>query len=83
MIPNLPADMSWLEPVLIAAVVVFFVDLIGNMISFSNRFLNALTTALVFAVVFGALSFFLVHDGKMPSVPVPASVLAPAPPAPQ
>ena len=48
-------DLGWLQPVLIGAVIVFLLDLIGNMISFSNRFLNALTTGIVFAVVFGAL----------------------------
>lgn len=48
-------DLAWLQPVLIAAAVVFVLDLIGNMISFSNRIMNALTTALVFAVLFGAL----------------------------
>ena len=48
-------DLGWLQPVLIAAAVVFVLDLIGNMISFSNRVLNALTTAIVFAVLFAAL----------------------------
>lgn len=48
-------NLSWLQPVIIGAVIVFVLDLIGNMISFSNRFLNALTTALVFAVVFAGL----------------------------
>ncbi len=48
-------NLGWLQPVLIGAVIVFLLDLIGNMISFSNRFLNALTTGIVFAVVFGAL----------------------------
>ena len=46
---------GWLEPVLIAALVVFVVDLIGNMLTFSNRFVNALVTAIVFAVIFGVL----------------------------
>lgn len=51
----MPDNLLWLEPVLIGAAIVFVLDLIGNMISFSNRFLNALTTAIVFAVVFGGL----------------------------
>ena len=51
-------NLSWLQPVLIAAAVVFVLDLIGNMISFSSRILNAFTTALVFAVLFGALIHF-------------------------
>jgi hypothetical protein len=54
----LPAQYFWLEPVIVAAVVVFVVDLIGNTISFSNRFLNALVTSMVFALVFGSLVYF-------------------------
>ncbi len=46
---------GWLEPVLIAAAVVFVVDLIGNMLTFSNRIVNALVTAILFAVIFGVL----------------------------
>ena len=48
-------QLGWLQPVLIAAAVVFVLDLIGNMLSFSNRVMNALVTALVFAVLFGTL----------------------------
>ena len=47
----------WVEPVLIGAAIVFVLDLIGNMISFSNRFMNALATAIVFAIVFGGLLY--------------------------
>ncbi|HET6387876.1 hypothetical protein [Hyphomicrobium sp.] len=47
----------YLEPVLIGAAIVFVLDLIGNMISFSNRVLNAFATAVVFAIVFGALLY--------------------------
>jgi hypothetical protein len=54
----LPPQYLWLEPVIIAAVVVFVIDLIGNTLSFSNRFLNALVTAVVFALVFGSLVYF-------------------------
>jgi hypothetical protein len=53
MLENYP----WLEPVLIGAVIVFILDLIGNLISFSNRVLNALATAIVFAIVFGGLLY--------------------------
>jgi hypothetical protein len=53
----LPVEYAWFEPVLIAAVVVFFVDWIGNSITFSNRVVNALVTAVVFAVVFGVLVY--------------------------
>jgi hypothetical protein len=44
--------------VLIASIVVFVVDLIGNSITFSNRYLSALVSAAVFAIVFGALVYF-------------------------
>ena len=54
----LPPQYLWLEPVIIAAVVVFVIDLIGNALSFSNRFLNAVVTAVVFALVFGSLVYF-------------------------
>lgn len=47
----------WIEPVLIGAAIVFVLDLIGNLISFSNRVLNALATAIVFAIVFGGLLY--------------------------
>lgn len=49
---------AWLYPVLIAAAIVFVVDLIGNYITFNNRFLNALVQAVLFAIVFGALTAY-------------------------
>lgn len=48
----LPTEYAWLEPVLIAAAVVFVVGLIGNVLSFSNRFVNALVTAIVYGAIF-------------------------------
>lgn len=48
----LPPEYAWIELVLIGAVVVFLADLIGNMISFHSRVINALTTAIVFAAAF-------------------------------
>ncbi len=61
----------WLEPVLLGAVIVFILDLIGNLISFSNRVLNALATAIVFAIVFGGLLYtgVLTLDVKTVSTP--------------
>jgi hypothetical protein len=58
-------------PVLVGAVIVFIVDLIGNMLSFSNRFLNALVTAIVFAVIFG----LVIHLGfvSMTATTVPVA----------
>jgi hypothetical protein len=54
----LPADYLWLEPVLIAAAVVFVIDLIGNVVAFGSRVTNAFVTAVLFAVIFGALVYF-------------------------
>jgi hypothetical protein len=42
----------------VATIVVFVIDLVGNSITFSNRYLSALVIALVFAIVFGGLVYF-------------------------
>ena len=73
------ADLGWLQPVIIGAAVVFFLDLIGNMLSFSNRFVNALTTALIFAVLFGSLIHFGIVQLDVKAIPAPAAATAPAP----
>ena len=54
----LPPEFAWIELVIIGSLVVFVADLIGNMISFQSRLLNAFTTATVFAVVF-SLTIYL------------------------
>jgi hypothetical protein len=54
----LPPEYAWVELVIIAAIVVFVSDLIGNIIHFQSRVLNAFTTAIVFAVAF-SLSIYL------------------------
>jgi hypothetical protein len=54
----LPPQYFWLEPVLLAALVVFVIDLVGNSIFFGNRILNAALTAILFAAVFGALVYY-------------------------
>ena len=46
----LPPDYAWIELVILIAFAVFVADLIGNMISFNNRLVNALTTSVVSAV---------------------------------
>jgi amino acid transporter len=61
----LPAQYAWFEPVLIASVVVFVIDLIGNSITFSNRYFSALVSAVVFGLVFGALVYFGYGDVSM------------------
>lgn len=48
----------------ISAALVFVIDLIANTISFKSRFMNALTAAIVFAVVFGILIY---ATGGMPT----------------
>ncbi len=80
----LPAEYAVAELVLIAAAVVFVVDLIGNVLSFSNRFVSALVTAIVFAALFGGLTYVADREGiAVPAaqdiVPTPAPAPAPAP----
>ncbi|MEQ1714509.1 MAG: hypothetical protein ABL907_00765 [Hyphomicrobium sp.] len=72
-------QLGWLQPVLIAAAVVFVLDLIGNMLSFSNRVMNAFITALVFAVLFGTLIKVGIVQLDVKAVPMPAAATAPAP----
>jgi drug/metabolite transporter (DMT)-like permease len=55
----LPSQYTWFEPVLIAAIIVFVIDLIGSMMVFSRRpMLNALASAILFAVIFGVLVYY-------------------------
>jgi hypothetical protein len=72
----LTAQYAWFEPVLIATIVVFIIDLIGNSISLGNRFLGALMSSIVFAVVFGALVYFGYGNVSM-SVTATPSATAP------
>lgn len=48
---------QWFKMVGISAVLVFIIDLVANMIAFNSRFVNALMTAVVFAVLFGGLMY--------------------------
>ena len=73
----LPAQYAWFEPVLVAAIVVFIIDLIGNSIGFGNRFFSALMSAIVFALVFGTLVYFGYGNVSM-SVTTTPSTSAPA-----
>ena len=73
----LPAQYAWFEPVLIASIVVFIIDLVGNSIGFGNRYLSALMSAIVFAIVFGGLVYFGYGNVSM-SVTTTPSATAPA-----
>lgn len=53
----LPAEYLWLEPVLIVTIIVFLVAWLGNIIT-SYGLINAFLTAVFFAAVFGALTYF-------------------------
>ena len=55
----LPPEYAWIELVIIGTVAVFVADLIGNTISFNNRFLNAFTTAVVFGIGFGLVVYLV------------------------
>ena len=55
----LPTAYAWFEPVLIAAIIVFLIDVVGSTIVFSRRpVLNALASAVVFAAIFGVLVYY-------------------------
>jgi hypothetical protein len=73
----LPPQYLWLEPVLLAAAIVFVIDLIGNTLVFGSRVANALATSIVFALVFGSLVYFGYGNISM-SVSTTPSVTAPA-----
>ena len=53
--------MGELQPVFVAAVIVFVLNAAGSFIEFNNRFINALVDTVLFAIVFGVL----VHLGKL------------------
>lgn len=82
----LPAELqtasqeTWIQMIAMGAVLVFVLDLVANMISFGNRFLSALVTAALFAVLFGAAVY--TTGGVPTSIPtaVPAPAAAPVTP---
>ena len=73
----LPLQYAWFEPVLIATIVVFIIDLVGNSIGFGNRVLSAIMSAIVFALVFGTLVYFGYGSVSM-SVTTTPSATSPA-----
>ena len=74
----LPAQYAWFEPVLIASIVVFIIDLVGNSFAFGNRYVGALVSAILFALVFGALVYFRLRQRCRSSVTTTPSATAPA-----
>ena len=60
---------TWLQIILMAAAIVFVLDLVANLISFSNRFVSALVTALLFAALFG---LGIYYTGGVPTTAAPA-----------
>ena len=48
---------AWLHMIAMSAALVFVIDLIANMLSFSNRFISALVTSVLFAVLFVCLIY--------------------------
>jgi hypothetical protein len=83
----LPTEYAWFEPVLIAAIIVFLIDVIGSMIVFSRRpVLNALASAIVFAAIFGVLVYYgygrvemSVSTTPEPTAPAQSAPTTPAP----
>jgi hypothetical protein len=61
---------TWIQMVLMAAGLVFVLDLIANFISFNNRFVSALVTAVLFAVLFGVAVY---TTGSTPTTGVPSA----------
>ena len=55
----------------------FIIDLVGNSITFSNRYVSALVSAILFAIVFGGLVYFGYGSVSMSASSTPSST-APA-----
>lgn len=74
----LPPEYTWFEPVLFAALLVFLINWAGSMLVFSRRpLLNALASALLFALIFGVLVYYGYGKVEM-SVSTSPSPSAPA-----
>jgi len=62
-----PELSNMIAPIITGAVILFVIGYIGNLLSFSSRFVNALVTAIVFAIAYGALLYFVFFSGaKLP-----------------
>jgi len=54
----LPPEHAWIGLVIMGSLFVFVADLIGNTFNFENRFVNALTTTVVFTAGFALFIYF-------------------------
>jgi hypothetical protein len=79
----MPPEYLWLEPVLIAAAIVFVIDFFSNLIAFQSRLVNALVTAVIFAVVFGFMVNLGYSDMEIRTEPDPTAPGASATPDPE
>ena len=52
-----PSETALITQVLISSGFLFGIAYLGNRLSFSNRFVNALITALIFAVFYAGLAY--------------------------
>jgi hypothetical protein len=69
----LPTQYTWFEPVLFAALIVFGINVLGGMLAFSRRpVLNALASAILFALIFGLLVFYGYGRVEMTLSTIPA-----------
>jgi ribose/xylose/arabinose/galactoside ABC-type transport system permease subunit len=69
----LPPEYSWLQPIIVASIVVFFVSWIANAIFSANDFLNALLTAIIFGLIFSGLVYFGMGGIEI-SIDTPAAI---------
>ncbi|MGA2127284.1 MAG: hypothetical protein ABSG76_14155 [Xanthobacteraceae bacterium] len=71
---NIPIDwgtVSWGYVALMSGFA-FLSGLIGNVLSFRNHFVGAILTAVLFAVIYVAWTYYLVPQGFIPANFVPA-----------
>lgn len=73
---------TWIQMIVMGAVLVFVLDLVANMLSFGNRFVSALVTAVLFAILFGLAVYATggMPEGLPTAAPAPAAPAAPATP---
>ena len=52
-----PAEQTLMMQVFIMAGILFVIGYLGNVLAFSNRFVNALVTAILFALIYGGIAY--------------------------